>query len=99
MKREESGPVLVGIGWYRPEQWALLKANSVDSAELEASHDEWLACAEKTMDRMRKVGTQFKKVDIDVEEMIRWCQSRGKTMDGQARAEFIARKTRSRNQK
>ena len=99
MRREENRPVVVGVGWYSPGQWALLKAKSVDSKELEASHDEWLANAEKTLARMRKAGAQFKKIDIDVEEMIRWCQSTGNAMDGKARAEFIARKTQAWNQK
>ena len=96
---QETRPMVVGIGWYSPGQWALLKANSSDSAELEASHAEWLANAEKTLARIRPSGTQFKKIDVDVEEMIRWCQSKGQAMDGQARAEFIARKTRDQNLK
>jgi hypothetical protein len=85
---------VLGVGWYRRDQWALLKAHSVDAATLEDSYDEWLAYAERTTGELRVRGFESRRVDIDVEEMIRWCKAEGRALDGKARARFIALKTR-----
>jgi hypothetical protein len=94
MKREFN----IGAGWYRPEQWALLRASSVDRDELEQTHAEWLRMAENTLKTFRKQGQHLQKVDIDVEEMIVWAKAAGKPLDGDARSEFIAIKTKELNE-
>lgn len=54
--------------------------------------------AESSLKTIRKTGVDPVKIDIDVEEMIAWAQSSGRPLDGNARSEFIAEKTRELNQ-
>ena len=90
---EESESVL-GVGWYRREQWALLLSSSADRDELEDTYDEWLTSAEKTVAELQATGANPRKIDIDMEEMISWAQGKGVRLDGDARSEFIAIQTR-----
>ena len=89
---------VLGVGWYRPEQWALLLAQSVDRDELESTHAEWLASAEASLDKIRAAGPNPIKIDVDVEDMITWCGKQGIPLDGNARAQYIADQTRLRDQ-
>ncbi|MDH4188419.1 MAG: hypothetical protein OEV08_15630 [Nitrospira sp.] len=98
IRKAETPESVLGVGWYRPEQWALLLAHSADCDELEASHAEWLASAEPTLDRIRAIGQNPIKIDIDVEEMIAWCSAKGMPLDGKARSQFIAEKTMQKDQ-
>ena len=98
IKESRNPEAVLGVGWYRPEQWALLLAESVDRAELESTHAEWLASAEASLDKIRAAGQNPVKIDIDVEEMIAWCSKQGMPLDGEARAQFIAEKTRQKDQ-
>jgi hypothetical protein len=100
MIQESKNPKSVlGVGWYRPEQWALLLAKSVDRDQLESTHAEWLAQAETSLDRIRAAGQNPVKIDIDVEDMIAWCAKQGIPMDGDARSQYIADQTRLRDQR
>lgn len=66
-KRQET---VLGVGWYRPAQWALLLSVSLDRDELESTHAEWLASAESSLETIRPTGHNPVKIDIDVEELI-----------------------------
>ena len=98
MEQSEQPQVVLGVGWYRPEQWALLLAQSVDRDELESTHAEWLASAESSLKTIEAAGQTPIKIDVDVEEMIAWCLGNGMPLDGDARAQFIAEKTRQKDQ-
>ena len=80
------------IAWYRPEQWQLLCEFSVDPEELEATHAEWLAAAEKAASQLEELGVLVVKVDVDVEELMSWCREEGLKLDGNARASFAQHK-------
>ena len=34
--------VVAGVGWYKAEQWSLLKLLAVDRQELEDTYEQWL---------------------------------------------------------
>jgi hypothetical protein len=80
---------LVGIAWYRSDQWQRLRELSVDTETLEQTHQEWLTMATKTLDDLQKAGLRVQKVDVDVEELVRWCQERELPVDAKARARFV----------
>ena len=82
----------IGMAWYRPEQWSMLRALAADPEVLEATHAEWLNFAMKMMDEMRKQGILVKKCDVDVQELAAWCQSHDRVLDGAARADFVTAK-------
>ena len=59
---------------------------------LEDTHAEWLDIATKTFRDMESHGFSPVKVDVDVEELVAWCQERRLPVDAKARAQFIAYK-------
>lgn len=85
---------VAGCVWYRREQWDLLHRKAVDPEELENSYDEWVAQAEQSVANIEKLGLTPKKIDIDVVDLIRWCASENRPLDGAARATFAQDKLR-----
>lgn len=81
--------MIIGVAWYRPEQWDLFKSTASDPEIIEDTYKEWVASAEKTLREMRKSGLNPIKVDLDVEALIEWCQRNGKPQDGNSRTDFV----------
>ena len=81
--------------WYRADQWDRLRSLAADPEVLEDTYRGWQSCADDSIRKLASTGVQVRKVDVDVEEMWEWCQSRGTTFDGKARALFAAEKLRS----
>ena len=84
----------IGVAWYRREQWDRLLEISSDRDELEDTYDEWQAMAEENLRKLAQHGYVLHKVDIDVEELLRWCNSQNRSVDGGARSEFTVIKLR-----
>ena len=93
-KPKHKEKVVTGVGWYRAEQWQRLLEISVDVDQLEKTHGEWLAFAEKTVKDLERLGVSVIKVDVDVEELRSWSQQKGLPVDAKARARFITDKVR-----
>ena len=91
-KHRNKEKTVVGIAWYRPEQWKLLREVSADVKNLEETHSEWMAEANKTLAILKQQGVAFVKVDVDVEELVKWCSEKGVKIDGAARSEFAVHK-------
>ena len=88
-------PIVVGVGWYRADQWQRLLEVSEDRTQMENTHAEWLGIAERTLrEDLPKAGLAPRKVDVDVEELLAWCHARNRPVNGEARAEFINHKLR-----
>ena len=82
----------IGIAWYRPEQWTMLRALASDPEVLEKTYAEWLIFATKKIEELRKRGLLVRKIDVDVQELVAWCQSRDRVLNGDARASFVTDK-------
>ena len=89
MKRSEN--LKVAIAWYRPEQWTLLRAVSSDGDRLEATFDEWQAFATQQVRDLEARGIRVHKIEVEMGALIRWCESEGRIVDGDARAEYARR--------
>ena len=87
--------MIVGIAWYRPEQYGLLRALSADTDSMANTYEEWLAGVTKTMDDLRQRGIVARKVDVEVGELAAWCQQRGRPLDGDARASYVVENVKS----
>jgi|GEM_PF-317604 len=91
----EKGPeeaVVMGVAWYRPEQWERLREISEDREELETTYEDWKGSAERALREMRKAGMYPEKVDIDVEDLLRWCNEQNQPVDSSARVRYTAEK-------
>ena len=81
-------PVRVGIAWYRADQWTRLREVSVDVPELEATWSEWHAVAERQLRELQEQGIAPRKVPVDIDDLVRWCESTGSAIDGAARSAY-----------
>lgn len=82
---------VLGVAWYRREQWNRLLEASADRDELEENYDDWLRTAEGTVKELKRMGTAVVKVDIDVNKLVAWCMVGNRTLDGTARAEYVSK--------
>ena len=90
----ESGDPLFGIAYYSRAQWPKLLTAAADREVLEDTYDEWVAFYNSTVSKLGAAGGTWVRVPIDVDELVAWCVQQGRTLNGAARAEFTALKTR-----
>lgn len=81
---------VIGIAWFQPEQWDRLVEISEDRDALDDSYEDWRENANGVIHQIRKSGNLVKKVKLDLEELILWCNEKGISVNGEARAEFIS---------
>lgn len=93
-KIEKSERTVLGVGWYREDQWEFLLKNAVDREDLEKTYSEWLEGITEGMKNFSKSGIQCKKIPVDVNEMINWCINNRYPFDGASRSVFISLKTK-----
>jgi len=87
---ESASQLVLGIAWYRRDQWSRLRELSIDADELEATYEEWLSWATERMAKLKANGVTAQKVDVDVEELLNWCWKNALPVAGPARAQFAA---------
>lgn len=85
---------LLGVAWYRPEQWASLRSLASDAEILEEIHAEWVILARKTMRDLAAQGVAVRKVDVDVNDLQAWCIGQKRPLDSSARAEYAGKQLR-----
>jgi len=87
---------ILGIGWYKEDQWDLLLKHAVDKEDLEPTYAEWLEGITEGMEEFSKSGIQCEKIPVDVEEIVQWCRDRGYPFDGASRSVYFSIKTKER---
>ena len=85
-------PRTVAVAWYKPEQWERLLEISRDRDELENTFTEWIEFAEKKVTELEAAGLKLVKVEVDVEELLAWCNKRSLPVDGESRSVFASYK-------
>ena len=86
---------ITGIAWYRRDQWTRLRQLAPDVDKLEESYEDWLTGAQKALVQMSVAGVRAQRVDVDLDELARWCLGEGRPLDSAARAAFVASRLRS----
>ena len=89
---------VTGVAWYRREDWSRLREIASDRANLDDSCEAWLAGAQKTLLELAVAGVAARRVNVDVEALVRWCRAERRPVDSAARAAFVADQLRSANQ-
>ena len=89
------GDTITGIAWYRRDQWARLRELAVDADRLEEAFEDWLVGAQKTIVQLTATGLRVRRVDVDLDDLVRWCRHDGRPLDSAARAAFTAERLRS----
>ncbi|MDO8690451.1 MAG: hypothetical protein Q7R39_10665 [Dehalococcoidia bacterium] len=83
---------IVGVAWYRKDQWEELLRLSEDRASLEDSFGEWLIDARLTLLRLRREGLDVRQVEVDVNDLASWCKEEGVHITASSRAGYVAYK-------
>ncbi len=84
--------MVLGIGFYRREQWQRLRDTALDSAVLEQTYDEWMDVLDSSIEKIRACGLEPELVEIDVDELLAYCTSHGLQNTGETRARFVSEK-------
>ncbi|MCF7792054.1 MAG: hypothetical protein K9M56_08665 [Victivallales bacterium] len=83
----------VGVGYYKKEQWEILKSLVSDPEIIEDTYDEWLQILKDSVIKLEKTGIAPIPIEVDVLEMNSWCIKKNIPFDGSARAQYITEKT------
>ena len=89
-----SPEVVLGIAWFRPDQWELLRSLSADPGVLEPTHAEWEKLARRTVRDLARQGILARKVDVDVHRLQAWCKAQERPLDASARAAYATERLR-----
>src|SRR6185436_19468212 len=90
LRKSPATPVVVGIAWYSPSQWARLRQVAADPDQVEQTYLEWLTTYERTTRDLAAQGLSLRKVPVDIGELEKWCHERNRRIDGQARAAYVS---------
>jgi trans-aconitate methyltransferase len=90
VKKNKNKKMVLGIGFYRREQWPLLLETAADSHLLEKTYDEWMAIVDASIEKIRATGLDPELVDIDVEELLAFCKKEGLPNNAATRSRFIS---------
>lgn len=89
-------PPVVGVAWYRADQWQRLRSLAADAHVLHDTYAEWEAAAVERLAELRALGMLVQPVPVDIDELAQWCRERHQAMDGKARSQFVAEKVQER---
>jgi hypothetical protein len=95
-KNSSEAKIITGVAWYRPEQWDRLREVAEDVDNLEETYDAWLKTAEQMIRDGIPSEVQVEKIDIDVEEVLAWCNVHSLPMNASSRSRFVSERVRQR---
>jgi hypothetical protein len=97
-KTPNQSRIITGVAWYRPEQWQRLRDVSEDAENLEETYDAWLQTAERMIRDGIPADVVVEKIDVDVEEVLAWCNVMGLPMNTASRARFVSERVRQKHE-
>jgi hypothetical protein len=89
MSPERQQPV-IGFAWYDEAQWLCLTAVVPDRGELDDTYEQWLQSALAAVSGLEGRGYAVERFYVDVQALCQWCQERSLSVNGAARAEYVA---------
>ncbi|MBL7131238.1 MAG: hypothetical protein ISS45_07555 [Candidatus Omnitrophica bacterium] len=94
MGAKKKEKIVVGIGYYRRQDWERFLASADDREKLEDTYDEWLVSFRNAVKNMRTAGTEPKKVLFTIDELLDYCKKKRLKNNAKARSEFFSELTR-----
>jgi hypothetical protein len=89
--------LVTAVAWYRPEQWQRLREVSEDVDNLEETYQAWLETAERMIREGIPGDVAVERFDVDVEEVLAWCNVKGLPMNAKSRAQFVSERLRQKH--
>ncbi len=80
----------VAVPWFTAETYTLLLEISANPKDLPETYVDWLARVEPRFERHASDGVPVRRVLIDPDELLEWCQDNNRPVDAHARAGFAA---------
>jgi hypothetical protein len=87
------GKTIVGIGWYKKEEWDLLLSNSDDRKNMHDNFNDWEKDTNKRFQELLISGINVKKIPISVYGLLAWCKENKLKVNGSTKAKYIAFRT------
>ena len=79
-----SGVQIIGMVWYKPEEYDACLAIMSDRTKLHPNYHLWRMDAETGEKRLRREGKTVIRAFIDPKEFPAWCRERGLDIDASA---------------
>jgi len=99
MSKNSQPSAIVGITWYRPEQYLAVKAFCEDRDSMDTTYEVWKTGVEKVMRELQAEGTKVERVDFDLDEFKMWCSANARPSNAASRSEFTSIKLRDAHTK
>ena len=87
---------LIGLPWFRKEDFASLRDVFSDRENVHDTWEEWLQSALKMEAAIKAQGGRAERVDIEPKAFADWCKRNGLKTDGRGRQAFAAAAIASR---
>lgn len=94
--KKRDSKLVAGVAWYRAEQWQRLREVAEDVDDLDDTYEAWLLSADRMLRESAASGLSIEKVDMNVQELLAWCNARGMAVNGKARSQYVSEKLRQR---
>ena len=88
-KHRDRKTLIMGVTWYRAEQWDRLREISADKEIFETTYEAFLLDAEKKIKQLEAQGMRPIKVEVDVEALLTWCTTQGLAITPETRTKFM----------
>ena len=88
-QHRESKTLIMGVSWYRPEQWERLREISEDKDTFALSYEASVVESEKKIQDLEAQGIRPIKVEVDVEALLTWCTAQGLPVTPEIRTKFM----------
>ena len=89
MHHRDRKTLIMGVTWYRAEQWDRLREISVDKETFATTYDASLVEWAKQMRQLEAQGMRPVKVEVDVEALLTWCTTQGLPITPETRTKFM----------
>jgi hypothetical protein len=88
-RHRDNKTLLMGVSWYRPEQWDRLREISEDKENFALSYEASVVESEKKIQDLVAQGIRPIKVEVDVEALLTWCTTQGLPVTPETRTKFM----------
>lgn len=83
-------PAVIGVCWYRQDQYDRFLASADDREALEHTWADWQIAAERIIRQYRARGLDIRKVEIDLDDLLAYCTTESKPNTAATRAAYVA---------
>ena len=88
-QHRDTKTLLMGVNWYRPEQWERLREIAEDKDNFAMTYEESLVESEQKIQHLEAQGIRPIKVEVDVEALLTLCTTQGLAVTPETRTKFM----------